>query len=38
MHQYGGKHPKWKDTVNARVVNEHVVFRKNEVWSGGGPQ
>lgn len=33
MHRYGGKHPKWKDIVNARVVNELVVFEKEQSQS-----
>lgn len=35
MQQYGGKHPKQKDTVSARVVNKHVVFEKEQSveWS-----
>lgn len=35
MHRYGREHPKWKDTASTRVVNEHVVFDKeqNVDWS-----
>lgn len=30
MHQYGGKHPKQKDTVNTRVVSKHAMFEKKQ--------